>query len=237
MGNDIICIGPCNRAWRDAEVAYQRAVKDWLDTDPNERGDRPARHTLTAFLGEPIWCTRCASGIKTSLAELDDLAAIYAAEADGHRSTPGSEPVSGSKGRRSPSPVTDDLDELYSELHGWETAYRGTDPQPRRGYLADSITTVVAWLVTHFDQVIAHEGIAVDFGQDVRRWHRTLRNKTRTGTGKHSKTRPCPRCDLRSLTWQEGDPYVRCENIDCGRMMTLDEYDEYERLSALAEAS
>lgn len=240
MGNDRVCVGPCNRAWRDAELAYQRALQDWYNTDPADRGDKPARHTIQPIPGEPVWCRRCASAIKTALAELDDLAALYAAESDGHRAGPSTEPVSGSRGRRSPSPATDDLDELYSVLHGWETAYRGTDPQARRGYLADSITTVVAWLVTHFDQFITHEHIAVDFGQDVRRWHRMLREKTRTGTGKHTKPRPCPRCDMRSLTWREGDDYVRCENVDCGRMLTMSEYDEYDRMCAaagLAEAS
>jgi hypothetical protein len=236
--NDIVCIGACNRRWRDAELAYQRAYKNWENTDLGERDTKPEHHSVRPVPGNPVWCVRCASGIKVSLAELDDLAALYAAEADGHRTAPGTEPVSGSKSRRSPSPAADDIDELYSVLHGWETAYRGEDPQARRGYLADNITTVVAWLVEHFDGVIAHEGIAADFGQDVRRWHKSLREKTRSGTGKHTKPLPCARCDLKTLTWVDGERYVECEN--CGRLMTLDEYDDYARMMAparLMEAS
>ncbi|MCW2915508.1 MAG: hypothetical protein JWN52_3576 [Actinomycetia bacterium] len=233
--DEFVCLGPENRGWRDAQVAYARALKDWEATDSGERGDRPVPSTIQPVMGDPVWCGKCAGALRRMLAELDDLAAIYAAEADGHRTKPGSERVSGSAGRRSPSPVADDLDELYGDLHGWESAYRGEDPQARRGYLATSITTVVAWLGAHFDGIITNTDIALNFGQEVRQWHKKLRGRTSAGAEKHTKKRPCPRCDQRTLTWKEGEDYVECES--CGRLMTLDEYDHYDRLCAAANLS
>lgn len=234
---EIVCVGGCNRGWRDAELAYARALKVWTETDPTERGDRPAKHTIRPYLGVPVWCLRCTSDIRVKLAELDDLAAIYTAAADGHRTGPAGERVSGGKGQPSPSPTHDDLDELWSVLHGWETAFRGQDPQARRGYLAQSITTVVAWLSSHFDAVIAHPDIAPEFGQDVRRWHKAFKGKSHAGVEKHAKKRACPTCDYRTLSWRDGDEYVRCDNPSCLRMLTLGEYAEYDRLCGAANLS
>lgn len=233
--NETTCPGSCNRAYRESRVADERALRTWTETDPADRGDRPAKSRIEPVLGDPVWCGRCASGIRKMLVELDDLAAMYAAEADGHRSGPGGERVSGSTGRRSPSPAADDLDELYGVLHGWESALRGEDPQARRGFLANNITSVVTWLSSHFDTAISHPDIAPDFGQDVRRWHKTLRALTKAGADRHTKKRACPRCDLRTLTWREGDDDVECGN--CGKLMALDDYEDYERMLAAANLS
>lgn len=229
-----VCVGGCNRQWREAQVAYARADQEWQSYEPRTRGERPQPPNLTPTMGYPIWCVRDASRVRTQLAELDDLAAHLLASSDGHRQPSGQPKVAGSRGAPSPSPAVDTIDELYGDLHGWETAYRGEDPIARRGFLAPAVTTVVAWLSQHFDGIIAHPDIGEDFGRDVSRWHRELITRTKTGTGLHRKKMVCPRCEFKSLTWREGDEYVCCENNLCGRLLSLDEYEVYERASLAA---
>jgi len=231
------CCGGCNHHWRQAQTAFKAALDEWAAAGPTGRGPKPEQPTIRPVLGDPVWCHRCTARIRLSLAEIDDLAAIYAAASDGHRAPGNGDKVTGSKGAPSPSPTADDLDELYSVLADWEAAYRGNDWRAHRGALAPAITTVVAWLGTHIDGILAHPDIAPEFGRDVLQWHRHLVHRTKAGTGVHAKRTPCPRCDCMSLTWREGDEYVRCSNIDCQRLLNLDDYDavsaEYAR-SAMA---
>lgn len=232
---EIACAGPCNHHWREAQTAFRQALAAYDPLNPDER--RPVPPQVFPVPGEPVWCGRCAAAIRAELAELDDLACLLAAAADGHRGAGAGERVTGTAGRRSPSPSADVLDELYSVLHGWESAYRGTDPVARRGYLASALTTCVAWMVAHFDGMIRHPDIGVPFGEEVRQWHRSLRRRAKAGSGRRRKPLPCPRCDEPGLIWNEGDTYVRCGNRDCGRLLSLDEYDEYEKLAAGASAA
>lgn len=220
------CPGSCNAGYRRAQAEYRRALAVWATTDPVLRGDRPAEPAVRPVPGQPVWCGRCASRIRQALAELDDLAALLAASADGYPAGPG-EHVGGSPDPASPSPAADVVEELWSTLHRWETAYRGTDPQARRGWLADALTTTVAWLGHHLDGLLAHPDIAPDFGREVLDWHRRLVDQVRAGTDVHRKRVPCPRCGWLTLTWREGDDHVACQNRDCGRLLTLDEYDEH----------
>jgi hypothetical protein len=183
---------------------------------------------LAAVPGDPVFCARDAALIRRELAELDDLASIAAAAADGHRGAPERQRVGGTPQAASPSPSADDLDELASMLRGWESAARGDDPSPRRGYLATEITTVTAWLTSHFDALITHPDLARDFAAEVREWHRRLAASSKAGTGRHQKGRPCPRCDRYSLVWAEGDDFVACGTPECGRLMSLDEYEAWD---------
>jgi glutathione S-transferase len=178
--------------------------------------------------GEPVFCQRDAASVRRELAELDDLASIAAAASDGHRGSPERQRVGGTPRTASPSPAADDLDDLASVLRGWESAIRGEDPVPRRGYLATEITTVTAWLVAHFDQLITHPDIAEEFAGEVRQWHQRLAATTKAGTGRHQKARPCPRCDRYSLFWVEGNDYVECGTPSCGRLMGLQDYELWE---------
>jgi hypothetical protein len=165
------------------------------------------------------------------LSELDDLASIAAREADGHRSGPDAERVSGTRGTRSLSPAADTLDELASVLRSWEAVARGRDSTPpRRGYLATEITTTVCWLVAHFDTLITNPDVAEDFAREIGEWHRALVRLTKAGSARHAKPMPCPRCDARSLEWEEGNDYVECVNRDwghkeCRKLLSLPEYD------------
>lgn len=202
------CIGSCNSRWRRLTEAGEDIPEE-----------------LLPYPGDPVFCQRDSSIIRREVAELDDLASIAAAAADGHRSQPGTQRVSGTARISSPSPAADDLDDLACMLRGWESAARGTDPSARRGYLATEITTVVCWLVAHHDAIIGNPDLAPDYAAEVRQWHRRLATSSKAGTGTHQKGRPCPRCDRYSLWWREGDEYVECQTPSCGRLMSLSDYE------------
>jgi len=79
------------------------------------------------------------------------------------------------------------------------------------------------WLVSHYDKFITHPDLGLEFGREVRRWHRELQEKARAGqVDKHVK-RPCPRCRLYTLWARDGEDYIRCINDDCNRRMTREE--------------
>ena len=224
-----ICRGPCNARYRRAQADYTAALSDWHTARAARHPDdpepaRPDPVTLRPWDGAPVWCPRCQAQIRRELAELDDLASIITATADGHRTAADSDTrVTRSPAPPSPSPAADDIDELASMLRGWESAARGEDPKPRRGYLATEITTTVSWLVTHYDPMITNPDYAADFGTEIRAWHKRLARRAKAGTGKTPRHLPCPRCQHRALCQDQGADYIEC--LNCGRLMSMDEYD------------
>jgi hypothetical protein len=235
VGDDGVCGGPCNAGWRKAQEKYRAALAQYdeqkayrLPGEPEPQ--MPEAPETRAWYGDP-WCGRCKTRIRAELAELDDLASILAAFADGHRPSTELKPhVGGSKSSPSPSPVTDALDEMASVLRGWESALTGTDPAARRGYLAMEITTTIASLLARFDLLITHPDLAADFGTEISGWHRQLRQRGKSGTARHRMPMPCPRCGHYSLVTEDGASYIECTRRDeCGRLLSRDDYDaEYE---------
>jgi hypothetical protein len=235
--SEVECVGPCNNRLRKAREEYTKALLAYDDaveqraTDPSlPEPQKPEPPEIRPWYGNPF-CPRCQAKLRLRLAELDDLAAIVAREADGHRGGPDAERVSGSRATQSPSPAVDALDEMASALRGWEAAARGPyDTPPRRGYLATEITTTVCWLVAHFDTLITNEDMAEDFAREIGEWHRMLIRMTKAGSARHAKPMPCPRCGARSLEWEEGAEHIECCNRDwghkeCRKLMSLTEYD------------
>src|SRR5260221_1818333 len=128
------CPGTCNAAWRNA--------------DPRLRGE--------PVCGEPVWCPPCAARIRHNLAELDELAALLNATADGQREQPGN-PSPATCHAPSPSHAADTLDELTSILTAWENTYRDLrqcPSAPRPGYLASVTTATAAWLTPHLSSIL-----------------------------------------------------------------------------------
>ena len=240
MSSEEACPGTCNRPYREAREQFKKALADYdregrLDANQS----RPIPPSIQAWPGDP-WCGRCKSRIRETLAELDVLAALFAATADGHRTAPGTERVSGSADPLSPSQAGDDLDELVSMLTGWEDSYRDHKGWPslaRRGHLASRETECIAWLMRNLDEIL-RTPFAVDFGTEIMLWHREFTNKTKAGQRTLRKPLRCPRpqCRLLTLTWTEGDTYVTCGNPDCQARIPLAEYEaETARISAALE--
>ena len=208
---EVPCAGPCNSRYRRARAEYEAALLAYDPTNPEQEAPEPP--DIQPWLGDP-WCPKCKAVIHQELGELDDLAALIAARPPLASSTADESAgrVSGTRDHPSPSSRMDDLEELNGWLRNWESAYRGDDPRPRRGYLAKESTTIIAWLVSHFEPCITHPDLAADFGSEIRRWHRELLGRARAGTiDKHQK-RPCPRCKLYTLWARDGEDYVRCIN-------------------------
>jgi hypothetical protein len=235
---DGLCPGPCNSRYRKAQALYKEILAGYdeamraralaADDTPEPAPDPPGPPSLRPWSGDPVWCARCASGIHQELSELDDLIAMLLAVPD-LRADPGQAgKISGTKGRRSPSPYTDDADELAEWARSWESAARDTDTAPRRGHLSSETTATLAWLGAHFHVLIGNQDMAADFGQETRDWHAGLKRKARAGTATRPMGRPCPRCRLYTLWLTDGDEHVRCINTDCQRLLSREEYDELE---------
>jgi hypothetical protein len=232
-----ICSGPCNNGYRRARAIWDDATAKHADAmtrllPGQEAPQAPAPPAIQPWYGEPVFCSSCTAAIRAALSELDDLASLRMSQLPGSsQPSDGAGRVGGTKGAPSPSPAMDDVDELTSWARDWEAVARGDDPRARRGFLATERTTILAWLTEHVDTLLLNIDVAGDFGDETRKWHRELTEKTRSGTGmKHMKTK-CPRCSLYTLWRQDGAPYVQCRDDDCGRMLSLDEY------AALSEAA
>ena len=231
---EVPCAGPCNSRYRrltaEYEAAcakYEQALTVYTPGTGQEPPEPPESPDIQPWLGNP-WCPKCQATIHQELGELDDLASILAArpplDVAGSSEEAHVGRISGTREEKSPSPRMDDLEDLNVWLRNWESAFRGTDPPARRGYLATETTTIVAYLASHFEPCITHPDLAADFGSETRRWHRELLGNARAGTlDKHQK-RPCPRCKLYTLWARDGEEYVRCINDDCNRRMTREEF-------------
>ena len=247
---DGICPGSCNtrhrknRALYAAECApYQKKLD--APSDGDEVPEAPEAPAVHPWYGDPVWCTRCQSAIRNELHELDYLAAMLAALPPGIRPAVTGQrehvKVSGTREHESPSPAVEELDDLALVLREWESAGRvhrvylhgphtdsahGADPAPRHGYLATEITTVLSWLIAHFDPMITDPEMALDYGTAIRLWHRRLTASTNAAHAARHQKRPCPRCKLYTLWWNLGEDYIRCINEDCNRVMTRAEYQD-----------
>ena len=242
MSDEQACPGRCNSRYREAREAFKAALLAYdLEGRLDANQSRPIPPNIQPDLGNP-WCGTCKSRIREALAELDILASLLAATADGHRHGPGTERVSGSAVYLSPSTAGDDLDELISMLSGWEDAYRDHaelgPQQARRGQLAAPETEIIAWLMRdrRLDQILTAP-FAVDFGQEILQWHREFKNKTKAGVRTERLPVRCSRCRFLMLTWTDGDTHVICHNPDCQRpRIPRAEYDaEVARLSDALE--
>jgi hypothetical protein len=227
------CPGGCNQRWREALEEFAVALQDYDPLDSAQ--SRPEPPSIQPWPGDPAWCTVCTGVITVKLAELDDLAPLRQRTADGHRAADAAERVSGSAEPPSPSPAHDDIDDLVSMLRGWETAYRdlkGYPSPPRRGDLADELTSIIAWLSSHIRGILGTD-LADEFGREILAWHRDNARKAKAGVRTLRKPLRCPSCGMLTLFWTEGDKNVYCADQNCARVLSLSDYEnEVERITA-----
>lgn len=229
------CPGMCNKKYRDLWAEYRQANADYDPLD--SRTSRPEPPVMEPWCGEPEWCARCSAQISQQFSELDDLAALRMAPADGHASSTAAERVSGSSGSSeppSPSQAADDVLDLTLDLAAWETAYRELMRWPsaaRRGQLADRRTSCHAWLQERLPGILTAP-FAADFGAEILTWHRVLTGPAKAGVRTLRKPLRCPSCKWLTLFWTEGETQVYCQNDTCGRILSLADYEtEVERLT------
>lgn len=253
-----ICVGACNRRYREAWKNYDLAVTAWKESEEiyperyeawqvavaeegedaagpaPERMEYPEEPDIKPRYGEPIWCRGCTASIRRCLTDLEELHALRSTMTDGYEvpGKPHAERVRGSKERASASPGQDDLDDAVRWLKGWEESFRATQgwpTAPYRGVNAPALTSTLAWLDARLDAILAHPDIAPDFGFEVLKEHSRLQSLTSTRPPMRHKPLPCPRCQRLTL-FRHDDETIRCHNADddCGRIMTSKEYAEYE---------
>jgi hypothetical protein len=251
-----ICPGRCNTGYRRAKLAYETAMQEWQaavaaypetlaewraavdehgEDAAGPRPEQPEEPEAPGWAprpGEPVWCPSCVASIRRCLADLDELASLRLTMTDGYQ-VPGqalTDRVSSSKSAPSPSPGQDDLDDLIKWLGSWEVAYRDTQGwghPPYRGANAPALTSLIAWLLQRLDAILIHPGIAEDFGREILLEHSKLQAVTSTRPPLRHKPLPCPRCKRRSLFLHD-DERIHCSNEDCRRVMSKEEYEEYE---------
>lgn len=228
------CPGECNKRYRDAWQEYAQFVEGYDPLDSAQ--SRPESPELGYWPGEPVWCAECTTRITLRLAQLDYLAGILAATADGHRPSGALERVSGSAEPPSPSPAADDLDEMFVMLSNWEAIYRalkGWNSGPPYGELASRETECINWLQRHLRGILCSD-VGADFGREIIQWHREGSGSAKAGVRTLRKPLRCPSCKLVTLFWTEGEKQIRCKNDVCGRILSLSEYEtEVERQAAI----
>jgi ribosomal protein S27E len=220
------CPGNCNsRHWK-AVKDYGSALAWYDPLDPDTSRPEPPGESLVRSWGDP-WCPSCTAEIRLRLAQLDDLAAILSAAADGYETSPRTERVGGSSEPRSPSQAADELADMSGILAAWEGTYRelrGWPSPAPRGDDAGKLTTCIAWLARHLDGILASD-FAREFGTEVLDWRRAIANRAKAGTRTLRMPLRCPRCRLLSLTWEEGSDEVKCGDDICGQILTRAQYE------------
>jgi hypothetical protein len=254
--NEDPCAGPCNsrarKAWKDYEAAlavwktadetYEAAIQAGAD-DAGDRPEHPAEPNIKVWYGDPVFCRRCASNIRTALAGLDHLAGLLAAQVDGMRGLPSMEKeTTGKRGKASTAPSVDpgvdDLDEMFRFLTGAEDWWRQVNPSyGPRPYMGEAgeqplhagshpRSRTLGWLGDHFTEILQHAGCG-QFGLQVLLWERRLQDATKSRPELRHLAARCPRphCGQRTL-FRRDDGGAECRNPDCRAVMYGDEYEE-----------
>lgn len=224
------CAGPCMDTARRRAATYQRdreayaaAMMDWRERG-GHRPVEPEPPKIHVVPGDPVFCGLCRAQIRQALVELDDLACVLAAAADGHRPAADGPRVSGSASPGSPSPTVELLDELESWLRSWRARQAGTSTWARTGLLAQSITTQSTWLLARLDVMLARD-FAEEFGRGLLSWHGRLARGARADVRVERKPLRCPGCRWTTLEWRVGSDVVTCRRVDCRHELSLDEYE------------
>lgn len=219
------CPGPCNNAWRKAE---QQLAADGTE------------HHLTPTWGQPNHCQRCTDRTHQQLSELPELIVAVRLEA-----IYGTAPkLTGTIGRTATSPAFPGqasrflAEHIVTGLLGLEDVIRASRLLPARqargregADLAAAVTFLrahLAWALDRYPgETDPETGETMDPAALIRQWHRAAERFTRRDPRLEHRRVPCPRCELLTLVREEGDDYIRCQNINCQRSLTPSEFDEH----------
>jgi hypothetical protein len=228
------CPGPCNRAWRVAELA---ALEE--RTKAAAAGRLPATHLIphgvTPRPGRPVWCVDvdifndkgeatgkldhhgCTRTIIDRLGDLPDFATWLS---PGKLNTPRNSDIDKTRSKGggaksiahapSPSPGWDTADELIRwliSLEDWLRALVRDDPNPA---VFRSMTQAVRYLVAHQTPMLADRAEAEQVGLNILATHHRLEHLVGQDRLVHRLTEPCPRCARKGLRRHDGKELVKC---------------------------
>lgn len=181
--------------------------------------------------GDPVWCEEHRWQIRDHLTELPELYAAMHLEATHGTAKPSADKVSGTRTHPSPSPRIDDADQLARWACDWEDTIRHELGHPAAPHTATgrprALTEATRYLLVHLTKALelddgGSEPVALIFGTEVNRTHRTLLRKTSRDTLIHRLKAPCPACDIRALQRRDGEDHIRCTH--CHTLWTEVEY-------------
>jgi hypothetical protein len=246
------CLGPCNRGWREAWARHEADVVAWQvqhaawqaladagQVGPEHAPLAPDRPVVQPTPGEPLWCMSCAGALRRALLDLDDLAALVAAESDGHRGQALGAASTAPKSHRTPSPAAHLVDELYGVLTRIETdwrAARGFPHRPQRSTPAGAAmprprgatprTLCIGWLAEQLPDML-HDPWSAVVARNIFAWRVRLQAAARARPEAIIRVR-CPRCDQRAMRRRD-DGYAVCGGLfqgrPCGRLASPEEID------------
>lgn len=208
------CPGPCNRAYRQADVTTQ---PDGSTAHHDPHGER-----IDPVPGQPVWCRPCATSITTALGRIPDLLTEARSRTDGRLNTGRDVNDKVPAGKRTGSPtgsasfdlidevsswLADQVDELAEHLGHTTRSHRAT--RERVGSLTASIRYLTnhatAWLCTPW---------AGDSGRQTHGWVVQLERATGMDRLRHRLKAPCPSCDRLALARDDGADLVQCGACD-----------------------
>lgn len=221
------CPGWHNDAWR-------------YDEHPDADHEHPDNYAH----GAPIWCTRCTDRLRTALAYLPTLTENLLVEID-EGTAPQAERVSGTRApamhRQQAHALL--IDQIRDVLTQWEDetrAWRALSERVRGMRQLPAIRAAAAFLGAHLDWILTEapetydpQGLVRAFIDKVHKFDRQGMHLIQCdepkpidcvgvrckGCGQFSLVRGVDRAGVQS-------DEVRCENIACGRRMTLKEYED-----------
>lgn len=178
--------------------------------------------------GDPVWCLPCRRLAGASLVEIDRLVVWLEQQADGFSSrSPGSYVAGGKSDGRSPSPVTDLLDGVYTDLVRFETDWRRI-----RGYSSTRRTSVgrtahdraitLAFLQKNLTSILLTPGM-IDHVHIMMRWRTVLQHMAKAQPERVDRPGRCPRCHLVNVLYTDLlMSIIRCRS--CPLNMTEEQY-------------
>jgi hypothetical protein len=186
--------------------------------------------------GAPLWCRACGDRVRDAIAALPTLAAELALRgladlgrlaASGETGRATHAKVTGSP---SGSPAWDAADELIEWAAGVEAALRAhlghstvarvrvaASGAVRVAFLDGSVTYLREWL-----SALLAAPFALDAGRQALELARRAERAAGLDRLVHHLPVPCPSCDTRALTREDGAEQVDCQA--CGRVWREDEY-------------
>ncbi|KNX38087.1 hypothetical protein [Luteipulveratus halotolerans] len=133
--------------------------------------------------------------------------------------------------QHSPAPAIDEVDDVCDWAYDIALAiadHLGHKHGPFR-YRVDGVpvkwalTQHITYLTNHVDTVLGVDWHETTY-DDAHRYARRLQRRTGTDDLIHRIRERCPSCDQRTLTREDGAGKVLCNNRDCQRIWTEDEY-------------
>lgn len=176
-----------------------------------------------------MWCAPCKRLARVCVNDIDRLVVWLEQQADGFASrSPGSYVAGGGSDEHSPSPVTDLLDSVYTDLVRFEGAWRrsrGYSPTRRSstGRTAHDRAITLAFLQKNLTSIMLTPAMNSHV-LTVMRWRTVLQHMAHAQPERLNRPGRCPRCHLVNVLYTDPDArIIRCRS--CPVDLTEEQYE------------